>query len=210
MKESALFSSQKKETLVILIHEIYGINEHIRRVCNTLELKGYAVLCADLLGGRVFSYNQEAEAYSNFKNNIGFEAAAECIMEVVKQEKGRFNRVVLLGYSVGATIAWLCSERLEHSDSVIGFYGSRIRDYMGIVPKCPVLLFFPENEKSFDPAELQKELLKKQTVTTLIFEGNHGFADPFSERYHEKSANETTLRMEGFLESPDYQGKNNY
>ena len=187
------------DTLVIVLHEIYGINEHIKRVCQNLALQGFTVLCPDLLDGKVFSYHQEEEAYLYFKCSIGFMSARERVIECLKQEGTNYKRVVLVGYSIGATIAWLCSEKLKICDGVIGYYGSRIRDYLEINPKCPVLLLFPEEEKSFHPAELERELTKNRMVEVHILEGTHGFADPFSKKYNEKSSGEANRIEEDFL-----------
>ncbi len=34
---------------VIVVHEIYGINEHIKGVCERLAKSGYNVICPNLL-----------------------------------------------------------------------------------------------------------------------------------------------------------------
>lgn len=187
------------DTLIILLHEIYGVNEHIKRIRQNFASRGYSVLCPDLLDGKVFQYEQEEEAYFHFRNSVGFGFALEQVTEVLNQESGNYKRVVLLGYSIGATIAWRSSEKLQKCDGVIGYYGSRIRDYMEIDPKCPTLLIFPEEEKSFDPKEIQKELMNKQMVEAYVLNGSHGFADSFSKKYNEKSSGEANHIVEEFL-----------
>lgn len=190
------------DTLVIVLHEIYGINPHISGVCSNIAELGYDVVCPDLLDGKPsFAYAQEGEAYQYFLNFVGFESSAKRITFLMRQEEKDYKRIFLMGYSIGATIAWLCTANNIKCDGMIGYYGSRIRDYMEISPKCPALLLFPEAEKSFDPKELQKELLEKQMVEVHIFKGTHGFADPFSIKYNEKSSGEANRMAEDFLAS---------
>ncbi|SET52294.1 Dienelactone hydrolase family protein [Enterococcus malodoratus] len=38
------------ENAVIILHEIYGLNQFILDVCNQYSEKGYDVFCPDLLG----------------------------------------------------------------------------------------------------------------------------------------------------------------
>ena len=189
------------DTLLIVLHEIYGINQHIKGICQSIASQEDSVLCPDLLDGKVFPYDMEEEAYLHFNNNIGFRSALAQVTEILTREEGNYKRVILLGYSIGATLAWLLSERLQKCDGVIGFYGSRIRDYTEIRPECPVLLLFPEEERSFEPKRLQKELMKNQIVQVHILDGTHGFADTFSKKYNEKSSDKANRIVEDFLRS---------
>lgn len=68
------------------------------------------------------------------------------------------------GFSVRATIAWLCSaEKLI--DGMVGYYGSRIRHYTEILPQ---MLFYLEKEHSFNVDELISNLDTKQFRDTQI------------------------------------------
>ncbi len=51
------------------------------------------------------------------------------------------KRFSILGFGAEATVAWLCSEE-ECVDGIVGYYGSRIRNYAELAPRCPALLFF--------------------------------------------------------------------
>lgn len=176
------------DTVIVVLHEIYGINEHITMVGGDLALAGLAVVCPDLLNlGNPFSYDHEPEAYQYFLNNVGFAKAAELVTDLLREVRERYRRVILLGFSIGATTGWLVSGAVADCDGFIGFYGSRIRDYLYVAPKYPVLLFLPLAETSFKTEELAVKLVNKENVTVQILEGGHGFADPFSRNYHEKS-----------------------
>ena len=188
------------DKLIVVLHEIYGINEHIKRICQNFCNQGYDVICPDLLWGEnPFSYDQEEEAYLYFTKNIGFQSASEQVKQLLAEEQKNYNKIFLMGYSIGATIAWLCSESIFKIDGMIGFYGSRIRDYMILEPKYPTLLIYPEEERSFDPRAIQQELMSKEMVKVYIMEGKHGFADPFSMNYKEKSAREADRIVTVFL-----------
>ena len=187
------------ETVFIVLHEIYGINSHIRQVCTKLAQYGADVIAPDLYaGGEVFGYDQEAAAYEFFIKKVGFEAAYRQANKALYEAQTNYKQVYVLGYSVGATLAWRCSAACL-CDGVIGFYGSRIRDYLALTPKCPVLLFFPEQEKSFSVDELMSQVNNHKNVQVIKLAGMHGFADAFSPMYHKESAKQACKEIITFM-----------
>ncbi|MGJ7036213.1 dienelactone hydrolase family protein [Anoxybacillus eryuanensis] len=186
------------DVAVILIHEIYGINDHMKHVAQMIAAKGYDVYCPNLLNRDHFHYDDEADAYQYFKNEIGFGKAKKQVLNLVDSLKSRYKTIVFWGYSVGATVAWLCCEHYGIGDAAIGYYGSRIRDYLNLFPKLPVLLLFSEHEKSFNVNWLVEQLSCKSGIKVELFKGQHGFANPFSDNYHpdsERKAFELSLQL---------------
>ena len=183
-----LTHNNDSDTVIIVLHEIYGINEHIVNVCEKLSKYKYDVIAPNLLNGRgPFSYDQEMVAYNYFMNSIGIESAFNQVKEVLHNVRANYKKVYVLGYSVGATLAWLCSET-GLCNFNIGFYGSRIRDYLEIEPKCPVLLLFPTEEIAFDVDDLTVKLNCLDNTKVIKIYGKHGFANQFSKNYNNKSA----------------------
>lgn len=183
-----LFYNNNSSTAVIVLHEIYGINSHIMAVCDKLAKYGFDVIAPNLLNQEEpYDYREEKAAYNNFKENIGFNQACSQIKALLNKVKESHKKIYLLGFSAGATIAWLCSEA-SGCDLVIGFYGSRIRDYLTIKPKCPALLLFPSTEPSFDVDSLLLHLAQIENVEVAKIAGHHGFADPFSPHYDRAAA----------------------
>lgn len=186
------------KNLVIVLHEIYGINLHMKEVCRSLAEQGFDVICPNLLHRQEpFAYSQEGAAYRNFMENIGFAGASAEVRSILLDVKDTYEGIYLVGFSVGATIAWLCSET-EGINGVVGYYGSRIRDYLEIDPACATMLFFPEQEASFDMAELIGRLAEKR-VELHQFSGAHGFSDPYSAKYHFQSQEEAYNKMMNFF-----------
>jgi dienelactone hydrolase len=168
-------------------------------VCETFSSKGYDIICPNLTQlPEPFEYNYEKEAYAHFMNNIGFDSAVQSVKRVIAQAKNQYKYTYLLGYSIGATIAWLCSEEENICNGIIGYYGSRIRDYINVTPKCPILFIFPDYESSFNVKELVCTL-KKYNENIFMVNGKHGFADPFSKAYYLNSHDEAEKLVIDFL-----------
>lgn len=190
--------NNNSSTVIIVLHEIYGINSHIVSVCDKLAKHGFDVIAPNLLNqAKPFAYSEEAAAYNNFKDNIGFEQACAQTKELLTKTRDNYKKVYILGFSAGATIAWLCSETSK-CDLVLGFYGSRIRDYLTIKPLCPVLLLFPSTEPAFDVDSLLRRLAQIENVEVAKIDGQHGFADLFSPHYDKIAAAQACIAATKF------------
>jgi dienelactone hydrolase len=193
---------EKYDMAIILVHEIYGVNEHMQYMKKRLSKLGIDIVCPNLLHNDIsYSYAEEEHAYKNFIQNIGFENGVLQINQVILNLKRQYRNVGVIGFSVGATIAWLC-ERNNICDFIIGCYGSRIRNYIEVKPACPTLLIFANEEKSFDVPKLVYMLEEKRYSLLEIkrFDGSHGFMNPFSSHYNKFSANQALQHINKFIQ----------
>ena len=185
---------------IVILHEVYGVNEHIAKVCRDYCSCGYDVYCPDLLNLEVpFDYCHQEEAYGNFINNIGFDVYLK-VNKLLEQLRPKYRIILLIGFSIGATIAWRCSDS-GLCNGIIGYYGSRIRDYLTISPRCQVLLMFAENEIHFDAGQIKLSHEQQKYVTIKIMKGDHGFCDTFSDNFNPESSKEAQELADGFCQN---------
>ncbi|MFK4317908.1 dienelactone hydrolase [Bacillus sp. RC145] len=111
-----------------------------------------------------------------------------------------YTHIGLIGFSVGATISWLCNNN-PRIDFIIGCYGSRIRDYVHIKPTCATLLIFPEQEASFSVSSLIQTLQQQNNPLLEInqLHGEHGFLNPYTEKYNEHFTKQAYNLIDSFL-----------
>ncbi|AHV98807.1 dienelactone hydrolase family protein [Paenibacillus sabinae] len=174
-----------RRSLVIILHEIYGINDHINFFSDVMIKEGFDVLTPNLLHRESFPYDQEDIAYHYYMNEIGFNKSLHEVKQLLKVNREKYDQIYIIGFSIGATIAWMSSE-FEVS-GIIGYYGSRIRNHVEkIEPRCPTLLFFSSNEKSFNVLDLETKLKTKKKTVVEIIEAEHGFMNPFYKNYKSK------------------------
>lgn len=184
------------DRLVIVLHEIYGVNDHMRGVCEEIASKQFDVICPNLLHMEgAFPYEKGEEAYRHFMDHVGFDCAFAQVKDLIQSEKKRYAQVFLLGFSVGATIAWMCST--EEIDGIVAYYGSRIRDFTNLSPTCPALLFFSE-EKSFNVRDVTLKL-NAPGAKIQIYGAAHGFTNPASEHYNQTLTEQTMGETLAFL-----------
>jgi len=172
---------QNRKQAVILLHEIYGMNGFIQEQCQKFREAGFDVFCPNMINRPPFPYEESEKAYDFFIKNIGFEVYRD-VSSFIGQLSEKYENVFVIGFSVGATIAWRCCENSLCS-GVIACYGSRIRDYTDLVPACPVLLLFAKKD-SFDVPALVCKLQDKQHLSVIEFDAKYGFVDPFSRHFN--------------------------
>ena len=190
--------NQGADNVVVLLHEIYGINRFISGIGREFYRWGFDVCCPDLTGdGAVFPYAHEEEAYANFMQAGGLGRYKE-VNGRMEELRGEYRKIILIGFSAGATIAWRCTES-KLCDCMVGVYGSRIRDYKEVEPVCRTLLLFAEQEKFFNAASLAKELENKRNTSIQIIKGRHGFMDPFSGNFDRDASAKATETIREFL-----------
>ena len=170
---------------IIILHEIYGVNDFIKSQCQLFERMGFDVSCPNLISREPFSYDEINKAYAYFMLNVGFDYYRE-INHMIYQLKKRYHKVFVIGYSVGATLAWRCCENLN-CDGIIACYGSRIREYTELDPFCPVLLLTAA-ERTFNVDEMNEKLQHKVNLKIIAFDAEHGFLDRYSSRFDEHSS----------------------
>jgi len=176
------------EKAVVIIPEIYGTNQYIKDWMDFFILHGYDTYCVNQnVQDGYYSYAQKEVAYNHFISNIGFDRYKE-VDGYMMELRGCYKKIIVFGSSVGATIAWRLTESVW-CDGVIGFYGSRIRDYLDVIPNNPCLLIFPEHENTFKVQSIIPNLLQKDQVEIHVLPGKHGFADPYGDNYYEQSRN---------------------
>lgn len=186
------------DTAVIVLHEIYGVNRHILDACARYQAEGYSVFCPEMLGaGVVFPYERRDDAYAYFMNTVGF-GSASVIERLVADMRRLHRRLYLIGYSVGATLAWLAAGGAA-CDGIVCHYGSRIRDYPAAMPSCPALLVLAEDDAAFPPARARDLFGEAPNIVLGVFAGDHGFCDEYGSAYRPASAEKARMLVQDFL-----------
>ncbi|MBN7773600.1 dienelactone hydrolase family protein [Clostridium aminobutyricum] len=186
------------KTAVVILHEIYGVNPFMEEVCSAYHRQGLDVFCPDLLSRKYFLYSEAEEAYRFFIDKVGFDIYRE-VERMAAQLKRNYEKVFIIGFSAGATIAWRCCEKAK-VEGIICHYGSRIRDYLGVQPACPVLLLFAEKD-SFDVDSTIEQLREKPDVQLHKLNARHGFMDSYSQHFDREQAEQSKAYIREFFQS---------
>lgn len=196
---------------IVVIQEIFGVNEGIRRKCDHWASLGYVAFAPDLfwrirpgieLDPDVPAQMQEAlELMGQFDQDQGI-ADIEATIRAARAASG--GKVGVVGYCLGGRLAYMTAARTD-SDATVGFYAVGVDGLLGEKHGIarPLLLHIAGDD-GFVPKEVQAAmhagLDDHPRVTLYDYPGeNHGFAAEMGNRRSEASAQLADERTEAFF-----------
>jgi hypothetical protein len=128
-----------KKPRLLLLSDLFGGNpEWVKYYIKMLETK-YDIQYYDVLKlAQMNSINNEAEIHNQFLNG-GLEKAVSNLLDFEKE------KVAVLGFSIGGTIAWKASLKGLPITQLVAVSSTRLRFETGI-PDCKVKLYYGEKD----------------------------------------------------------------
>ena len=196
---------------IVVIQEIFGVNQVMRDIADSLAEEGYTAVAPDLFWriepGIDITDQTEAEwekAFSYFKA-FNVDKGVEDIAATIAWARAQgHTKVGAVGYCLGGLLAYLTGTRTD-IDASVGYYGVGIDNYLGEASraKAPVLLHIAE-EDGFVSKDSQGKLKSGLTAPNyqlFWYPGrDHAFARAGGKHYHAgdaRAANDRTLAFFG-------------
>jgi carboxymethylenebutenolidase len=197
---------------IIVIPEIFGINEGIRRKADSWAAKGYLAVAPDIfwrfapgveLNPDVEAELQEAFGYfGQFDPDLGVQDI-EAAIQWIRRSEG-VAKVGCAGYCLGGRLAYMAAARTD-IDASVGYYGVMIDQMLGESQAIarPLMLHIPTADHFVGPeaqAAIHAGLDGHPRVTLHDYDGlDHGFAAEMGDRRDEAGAALADGRTEAFL-----------
>lgn len=189
--------SAEKAPAVVVIQEIFGVNQVMRDITDGLAAQGYLAICPDLFWriepGIDITDQSEAEWKKAFElfNAFDVELGVKDIQATVtkiRADAGSNGKVGAVGFCLGGLLAFLTATRTD-ADAAAAYYGVGIENRVGEAEKLtrPLLIHIAE-EDQFVPKEAQAvivQALKDHPQVELhTYPGrDHAFARVGGEHY---------------------------
>lgn len=177
---------------VVVLQEIFGVNQHIRKVADGYAAAGYHVIAPSLFDRlernvELLYGEQERGKAITLRKGITLEQTLLDVEAAVKAAT-RAGKVGVVGYCWGGTLAWLAAARIAGVAAVSSYYGGGIGQFAGESPKCPVQLHFGEKDQHIPLAEADKVSKAQPAAVVYIYPAEHGFNCDERPMYHAESA----------------------
>ncbi|MGH7277279.1 MAG: dienelactone hydrolase family protein, partial [Candidatus Rokuibacteriota bacterium] len=189
---------------LVVVQEIFGVNSHIRNVCDGFATDGYVAL-APALFDRVEPGYETGYAPADIERGRAVRAKLS-IDNVLKDVRAALRelatsgaRVGVVGYCFGGTVAWLAATRLDGVAAAVGYYGGGIADAAHEKPRCPVMLHFGETDASIPREHYEKVIAAHPDVPVHIYPAGHGFNCDARGSYSEPEARLARTRTLDFF-----------
>jgi len=162
---------------IVVLQEIFGVNEHIRAVADKFADEGYAAI-APALFDRIernveLGYNEEDTVKGRaIRGKLGFDLPMLDIAAAI--EALRPARVGIVGYCWGGSLAWVSAARLN-PDCAVAYYGAQIKDFVAETPRCPIILHFGEKDPLIPNQAVALIRSAHPAVPVFTYAAGHGF-----------------------------------
>ena len=173
---------------VLLIQEIFGVNEHIRAVADQYAADGYCVIAPDIF------WRDEKRLDLNY-DQPGFEKGLALLgkmdidqvakdlkasVATIRKHKACTGKVGSVGFCMGGLLSFVAAAETG-VDTAVCYYGGGIHQQLSRAKKikCPVLFHFAEND-GYIPADavaaVRKAMAGRDNVRIVVHPGvDHGF-----------------------------------
>lgn len=190
---------------VVVVQEIFGVNHHIRAVCDRLADAGYAALAPALFDRTARDFQsgyspEEVAKARKFIETPDWDAMLRDTAAAAEELKG-LGSVAVVGFCMGGTIAFLSATRLAGIAAAVCYYGGGIARFADETPKCPTQMHFGEKDDHIPMSAVEEIRRKRPDCEIHVYQGaGHGFHCDERASYHAESAALAWKRSLAFLE----------
>lgn len=166
---------------VILVHEIFGVNHHIRAQADRFANYGYVTVAPALFDrvspGTELGYDEESVAKGRaIAEELGFNGALDGVRGAYDLLEAE-HRVAVVGYCWGGSVAFLANTRLGLP--AVSYYGGRSVPFLDEPLRAPMLFHFGERDPIIPPEHVALHREHHPGATIHVYPAGHGFnCDP--------------------------------
>jgi carboxymethylenebutenolidase len=190
---------------VVVIHEAFGLNDHIKDVARRLANEGYAALAVDLFAGRnraICMTRFMAGMLAGSVDRFGISDLKNALTYLSSQPQVDANRVGAIGFCMGGgfAIAWACTD--DRLKAIAPFYGANPRPLEAVKRLCPVVGSYPEKDFTARAGRALDQALDTHGVAhdIKIYPGaRHSFFNDQGRAYDKEAAEDAWRRVNTFF-----------
>ena len=199
---------------LLLIQEIFGVNQTMRQLADDLSLLGYTVVCPDIFwriqpGIQLNTYSpdewkQAFGLFQKFDADKGVEDLKATLAHMRQMPEIAGKKVGTVGYCLGGKLAYLMAAR-SNADCNVSYYGVGIQDLLGEARniKKPYVMHIAGKDQFVPPeaqAKIQAGLKGNGLVTVHLYpEQDHAFARVGGDHYDKDAAATANDRTAAFF-----------
>lgn len=196
-------STTREDGAVILIHEWWGINDHVRDIAGRYAREGFICVAPDLFRGRTARDPQEA---SRLMQSLALEDGVATIASAVSEVQQRYEtgRIAITGFCMGGTFALRSACLVDGLKASAPFYGDIPEDATLKALKAPTLFIAGSRDNWITPEKVEglRESARKYNlpVEVVSYDADHAFFnDTRPEVYNPDAAADAWRRVLAFF-----------
>ena len=178
---------------VVVIQEIFGVNNSIRKKCDEFAALGYVAVAPALFDRTTPNFDSgyspaEVEKARSFIAKPDLDAFLRDAQAAINEIKSA-GPVGIVGFCLGGSVSFLSATRLSGLKAAVGYYGGMIAKFADEEPKCPVMLHFGATDASIPLTDVEAIKAKRPEIEVHVYDGaGHAFSNPDRTNFHPASA----------------------
>ena len=178
---------------IVVIQEIFGVNHHIRAVCDRLANEGYVAIAPSIFHriepNFTSGYSPDEIAVARkFVANPDWAAMLRDTQAAIDAVRD-VGPVGIIGFCLGGSVAYAAATKLAGLSAAVGYYGGAIARFADDKPQVPTQLHFGEKDASIPLSDVDMIRTKRPEVEIHVYPGaQHGFHCDERASYDKKSA----------------------
>ncbi len=189
---------------LVVIQEIFGVNDHIRSVVDRYAALGYHAIAPAVFDrverGVELDYTAEGiEAGRALRGGLDDDETLLDMAAAIARVEGS-GPVGLVGYCFGGSMAWLAAHALP-VDAAVGYYGGQVTAFLDRDPHAPIMLHFGALDANIPVDGVSAITDRYPRVPMHVYpDAEHGFNCDARGSYHAESAALALDRTLAFLD----------
>jgi carboxymethylenebutenolidase len=164
---------------LVVVQEIFGVNSHIKSVCDGYAADGYLAIAPALFDRYErdvdLGYTPDDIAKGRVLKGKAVNDVALRDVAAARDAATEAGKVGVVGYCWGGLITWLAASRLPGVACAVPYYGGGMPDAIGETPRCPVMAHFGEWDQVIPVAAVDKLKAAHPDIEVFIYAADHGF-----------------------------------
>lgn len=194
----------KPKGAMVVVQEIFGVNSHIRNVCDRLAAEGYVAVAPALFDRfvRDFQSGYSADEVAHARTYIAKIEWPKILLDIqaALDEVKPAGPLGVIGFCLGGSAAFLSATRLNGLKAAVAFYGGQIVKFADEKPKCPMQMHFGETDASIPMSDVAIVKEKRPDCEIYTYPAGHGFYCDERASFHNPSATLAWERTVAFLD----------
>ena len=164
---------------LVVAQEIFGVNSHIRSVCDGYAADGFVAIAPALFDRyeRDFDIGYTPADVARGRELKARANADAALLDVAaaRAAVASAGNVGIVGYCWGGYLAWIAAARLAGFACAVPYYGGGMTDAISLQPKCPVMAHFGERDAMIPPPGVRALAAAHPTAQVFLYPADHGF-----------------------------------
>jgi carboxymethylenebutenolidase len=166
---------------VVVIQEIFGVNHHIRSICDRLAAEGYVAVAPAIFDRLEPNFQSgyspdEIAVARKFVANPDYPAMLRDTQAAIDAVRD-VGPVGIIGFCLGGSVAYAAATKLSGLSAAIGYYGGTIVRFADDKPEVPTQLHFGEKDAGIPLSDVDIIRAKRPDVEIHVYPGaQHGFS----------------------------------